>query len=619
MISQKDILIKQLRSKPCIGQGDEFGPDDESDTAKKGTNSTRKDVKAAIAALKDYIKTLNDATSVFGGTNLVAAKLNTILSDGTKKLVELTKETSFYEQRNVELAKKLGITTTAGTDLGVKLDTVGKTLRIGAESARTYAASIETQFTGLGKFISTQAELGNKTAKNLFSVNDLLQKQAGLSEESSAAFINYALQSELGIEQTVLQLASMRDALEANGVEAGTLNEMFDELSKVSAMNSTIFGKYPSQLGLAALSAKRLGTSFDAIAGAARGALNIEESIGAEMEYQLLTGQKINKGNENLLNTLRQQYLTGADPSAMAETYTSIFETQGDYIRNNVVAGEALAKTMGISTEEVYKQLRAFDTREALLQQLGNRDDIRMLIEGGKLDEAMSELKKAQDNGSTVAADQIESLEDFTKAQNTLLSSDEVLAKSMEDLRAEIAENTAALSNQGKTGLKNVQGRIEATQTTMPAALKPLITATTKFFNAIPPKLLEIAGDVILATDALRVLGNSMGANIPFLTQEKPHDDFILRPGQAPISFRKDDILIGGTDPFGQKQNANKMGGTDPFGQKQNANKMGGNVNIAAAIAQALESTNLYVTVKLDPLAVQTEAKFRATRLNRTA
>jgi hypothetical protein len=581
MTSQKDILIKQLRTKPRTGQG----PVDPED------------LKRGESAFKTYIETLKDSTNAFGGANLVAAKLNAILADGTKQLVELTKQTSFYEQRNVELAKKLGITTTAATQLGVKLDKVGKSLNIGAESARKYAGSIEMQFTGLGKFISKQAEAGNKTAKNLFSINDLLQQQAGLSEESSAAFINYALQSDLGIEQTVLQLTAMRKALEANGVEAGTLNEMFDELSKVSAMNSTIFGKYPSQLGLAALSAKRLGTSFDAIAGAARGALNIEESIGAEMEYQLLTGQKINKGNENLLNTLRQQYLTGADPTAMAETYTSIFETQGDYIRNNVVAGEALAKTMGISTEEVYKQLRAFDAREALLQQLGDRDDIRMLIEGGKLDEAMSELKKAQDNGSDVAANQIKSLEDFTKAQNTLLSSDEVLAKSMEDLRAAIANNTSALS--GTEGLQNVQGRIQAMQTTVPKALNPLLSATTKFFDAIPESLLDIAGDVILAADGLRVIANKLGVDVPLLKE----DDFILRPGQAPISFRKDDILIGGTDPFGQKQNANRMGG---------------NVNIAAAVAQALESSNLNVTVKLDPLAVQTEAKFRSTRLNRT-
>lgn len=581
MTSQKDILIKQLRTKPRIGQGI-VDPED---------------LERTENAFKTYIETLKDSTSAFGGANLVAAKLNAILADGTKQLVELTKQTSFYEQRNVELAKKLGITTTAATQLGVKLDKVGKSLNIGAESARKYAGSIEMQFTGLGKFISKQAEAGNKTAKNLFSINDLLQQQAGLSEESSAAFINYALQSDLGIEQTVLQLTAMRDALEANGVEAGTLNEMFDELSKVSAMNSTIFGKYPSQLGLAALSAKRLGTSFDAIAGAARGALNIEESIGAEMEYQLLTGQKINKGNENLLNTLRQQYLTGADPTAMAETYTSIFETQGDYIRNNVVAGEALAKTMGISTEEVYKQLRAFDAREALLQQLGDRDDIRMLIEGGKLDEAMSELKKAQDNGSDVAANQIKSLEDFTKAQNTLLSSDEVLAKSMEDLRAAIANNTSALS--GTTGLQNVQGRIQAMQTTVPEALNPLLSATTKFFDAIPESLMDIAGNVILAADGLRVIANKLGIDVPLLKE----NDFILRPGQAPISFRKDDILIGGTDPFGQKQNANRMGG---------------NVNIAAAVAQALESSNLNVTVKLDPLAVQTEAKFRSTRLNRT-
>jgi hypothetical protein len=32
---------------------------------------------------------------------------------------------------------------------------------------------------------------------------------------------------------------------------------------------------------------------------------------------------------------------------------------------------------------------------------------------------------------------------------------------------------------------------------------------------------------------------------------QTPENDFIMRPGQAPISFNKDDIIIGATNPFG--------------------------------------------------------------------
>ena len=34
-------------------------------------------------------------------------------------------------------------------------------------------------------------------------------------------------------------------------------------------------------------------------------------------------------------------------------------------------------------------------------------------------------------------------------------------------------------------------------------------------------------------------------------TPAKTQNDFISRPGQAPISFNKDDIIIGATNPFG--------------------------------------------------------------------
>jgi len=38
-------------------------------------------------------------------------------------------------------------------------------------------------------------------------------------------------------------------------------------------------------------------------------------------------------------------------------------------------------------------------------------------------------------------------------------------------------------------------------------------------------------------------------------------EDFILRPGQKPIKFRKDDMLIGGTNLMGEKGGTNNQGG----------------------------------------------------------
>ena len=582
MISQKDILIKQLRTKPRVGAAASI---EDVRNLFESFNLQADQVDELIAKYGELTREVLDLNNSFGGTARVAGFVNDIYKSLSDRFVEVAKKTSFYEQRNVELSKKLGITTTAGTELGKSIDLISNRLKLGADISRKYSIALESQFTGLGKKLTEVAARAGTQAEELLIANQVLSDQYGLSEEAAGAFLNYTLQTGKGVESTMVAMAGLASELEKSGVEAGTLQEMFEEISKVSATNSTIFGQYPTKLGLAAIAAKRLGTSFDEIASAARGALNIEESIGAEMEYQLLTGQKINKGNENLLNTLRQQYLTGADPTAMAKTYTSIFETQGDYIRNNVVAGEALAKTMGIGTDELYKQLRAYDARKAVLEEI-KQPDVLALVEEGDLEG----LQKKLDAGEIVGESQVKAIEDFLDANLTLEDSTMLLKRSLDTLNGTVAEFAEKLS----PGITDVAAR-KKEALKGGENLKPALEYLGQYLIDNREGT-ELAGTGLFIKEILSSLFTATGVKNPF-------QDFILRPGQAPISFRKDDILIGGTDPFGQKQNANRMGG---------------NVNIAAAVAQALESSNLNVTVKLDPLAVQTEAKFRSTRLNRT-
>ena len=515
MTSQKDILLRRLRTL------DRTGLTDEQVTALKTAGFDVNTIKA-LGGLESTFNNLEDS---LGGTEFAVGRVFDRLNKLGPALETISKSTNFYEQRGLALSKALNISSQKGADLRNQLSELGKTLTIGGEQAAKYTIAVEKQFTGLGKIVAQEALSRKGLQRDLILSNQILTEQYGLTEESAGAFLQYSLQSNQSIEKTMIDLGNMALHLEKTTGETGLLAEMFDELSKVGATNSTIFGKYPSQLAIAAMAAKRLGTSFDSIAGAARGALNIEQSIGAEMEYQLLTGQKINKGNENLLNTLRLQYLTGADPTAMAKTYTSIFETQGDYIRNNVVAGEALAKTMGIGTDELYKQLRAYDARKALLEQI-DQPDILALVESGDLEG----LQKKLDAGEIVGKSQVNAIKDFLAANHTLEDSTMLLKRSLDTLNGTVVKYAKLLS----PGITDVAARKEEALEGGDK-LKPAIEELGQYL-VNNQEGTELVGTGLLAKEILSSILTAVGVKNPF-------QDFILRPGQAPISFRKDDIL----------------------------------------------------------------------------
>jgi hypothetical protein len=84
--------------------------------------------------------------------------------------------------------------------------------------------------------------------------------------------------------------------------------------------------------------------------------LNIEESVNNELEYQLLSGKRlVDVHGNSLTEQLRIAKVTN-NANKIAEATTQIFESQRDVLEgNDFFAKEALAKTMGMTTEQLMK------------------------------------------------------------------------------------------------------------------------------------------------------------------------------------------------------------------------------------------------------------------------
>ena len=137
-----------------------------------------------------------------------------------------------------------------------------------------------------------------------------------------------------------------------------------EQISKVSA--STAFNIKGGAKGLAeaAVIAARYGREIDDINNSAKQLLNFEESISNEIEAELLTGKDLN------LEKLRYAALTG-DAITQAKEQERLVKENFKSLKGNVLAQEAFAKSIGMTTEDVAKMVEQQEIEADILKKEG--------------------------------------------------------------------------------------------------------------------------------------------------------------------------------------------------------------------------------------------------------
>jgi hypothetical protein len=139
--------------------------------------------------------------------------------------------------------------------------------------------------------------------------------------------------------------------------------EVMMGVSKLSNEMKLNFGGSAEGLTKSFVKAKSLGFELEKVKGISQSLLNIEDSIAAEMEAELLTGKELNleKAREAALNhdadTLMEE---------IAKNYGSVAEFQ----KMNVIQQEAAAKAIGMSSDELANVLAGSKANKSENQQL---------------------------------------------------------------------------------------------------------------------------------------------------------------------------------------------------------------------------------------------------------
>lgn len=358
--------------------------------AEDGSNRT-KVMGAAFKQLgSDLKKNLSDPLVSLG---LTIKLFQTLFKIGTD-----------FSGKTFELQKNLGLTTAQAKNLSMEFMNMQQTTNDLFANYNDLTSANNNLNESLGTSATFSADVLATQAK--------LMQVTGLAAEESAKLYEYSLltgQSQEAIYDGV------------GRTNKGVLNnrKVLQEVLKTSGQLAAQYRNNPTLIAQAVVQTQKLGINLEQAKNMASGLLNFEDSISAELEAELLTGQELN------LEKARALALQGKTAEAASEM---LKQTGGlaKFQSMNVLQQDALAKSMGLSTDELADSL----VKAQQLEKLGTseRNNLTRKLEQLKANgeyEKAAELEKLalKEKNVTLAEQQLDAQGKITKSIDSLTMS----------------------------------------------------------------------------------------------------------------------------------------------------------------------------------------------------
>jgi hypothetical protein len=340
MISTTNIaLIQHLKQHPK--QGKETDPEKTTKYVKLAQKTTaalnakaqelKKDIENLIELAENYAEVAVALDQENLSLGMGIGKLAKVFDDYETALVSTIKAQTFLEQRNKELNKSFGISSAKAAELGESYDAMTTALNTGGENIRKYAQNVNDMLPGMANIIA-----GNeKFATRLLGTNQFLTEHIGLTKEVSNGYEMFAAGAGQNSVELLAATSAWADAFDKGTGLTGTFAGIISEIGGMSADLQTTYNKMPGSLEKSVVKAKLLGTSFAKIEAMATKMLDIETSVGQELEYQLLSGKRlVNVNGESITEKLRIAKLSG-NAEDQVKAMNDLLSTQGDVLDGN--------------------------------------------------------------------------------------------------------------------------------------------------------------------------------------------------------------------------------------------------------------------------------------------
>ncbi len=191
--------------------------------------------------------------------------------------------------------------------------------------------------------IGAQLANGNKEIEGFVKQAAVLSTQFGLSGEEIGKIKDIATITGKPMDQLVKESKEL-------GTGTMTAKQTLKALSSIPPVVAAGFKGSTKELIAAAQKAKMLGMELGKVQDIGMGMLEIEDSLGKEMEARVLTGKNIN------LDAARAAALNG-DVVTLQEELLKQAGSLEEFTGMNTLAQESMAKAMGMQREEMVKML----------------------------------------------------------------------------------------------------------------------------------------------------------------------------------------------------------------------------------------------------------------------
>ena len=361
-----DEFADEIRTNPGLaaafeGIGDKFGEMTE-DQVNAITNALDADLP-----FLDTIKGFQDTLENIGS---VLATPQTALLAAAGVLVNSIKD--FVLGAN-ELRNELGLTAGAAAELQAETTVASLQAKIFGGNAEVAAGAVSEIAKQTGTASSSSLELASNFAD--------LATATGLSAENIATLTNLqALSTGQSLEEASARLEGVKAIADSRGILRSAVFEDVATAAKDSAIG---FGKTAEELAKAALETRKFGLELSAVTQIGEKLLDLESSISAEAELQVLFGKNINlsKAREAAFNR---------DAATLAREVRAQFGGIADLSELNAAQVSSLTDNLGLSNEQLAKLIAGEDifnakqeeANESLFQKFGMFVGIATVISG---------------------------------------------------------------------------------------------------------------------------------------------------------------------------------------------------------------------------------------------
>jgi hypothetical protein len=602
MICNTKILIQRLKLQPVHGMAKKAVTKETALQAK--ISADMEEFKSGItditSLVSDYANVVDKLNQYNLGLQTGIGKLAKVFDDFETSMTDVIKNATFLEQRNKELNLTFGISSKKAAELGERYDNLAKSLGTGGENIRVYAQNVNKFLPGMSKMIA-----GNeKFSKSILGTNQFLTEHMANMGEAAEGYQMYAAGVGKNSVEMLAATSKIAAAFDEQTGYSGTFAAVIKEIGDMSADLQMTYNKMPGSLEKSVMKAKMLGTSFAKIEAMATKMLSIEESVGQELEYQLLSGKRlVDQDGNSITEKLRIAKLSG-NAEAQVEAMNDLLKSQGDIIDgNNYYAKQQLETLTGFTVAELTRQRQT----QKLMEQSGmdqSKIDAYMNMDPASFESALkdvkdtsteallTELKKSEGQKTTdeMYADQLK--RERTEGINVMLkgtSQQAAITGASAEAMASIPAATEYISKFANKGLAETIGPLQLMGASMTATLTPL-----ESFSKMLPIVGKSLSDLVEKMKATINIALPETATATTTTAAAPSGATSTKVKDAIIEFDPADkfTLLASTD----RGQLNKAADTLTGGSNAVVDPAPIATAVAMAIQQAMSGINIVMS-----------------------